>query len=155
MDVDLLEQIVKLMSANDLNTVDLRDGGKRVILRRGAVAGPAVQYAMSPAPVMSAPASSAGAPSGPAAPAADDDAGLVPIKSEMVGTFYASPKPGAKAFVNIGSAVVKDESDVCILEAMKTFNTMKSSVTGTIAKVLVQDGQSVQFDQPLFLVKPA
>ena len=72
----------------------------------------------------------------------------------MVGTFYASPKPGAKAFVNIGSAVVKDESDVCILEAMKTFNTMKSSVTGTIAKILVQDGQSVQFDQPLFLVKP-
>ena len=71
----------------------------------------------------------------------------------MVGTFYASPKPGAKPFVNIGSPVVKDETDVAILEAMKTFNTMKSSVTGTIAKVLVQDGQSVQFDQPLFLVK--
>ncbi|HEX8911292.1 MAG TPA: biotin/lipoyl-containing protein, partial [Humisphaera sp.] len=63
--------------------------------------------------------------------------------------------PGAKAFVNVGSPVVKDETDVCILEAMKTFNTMKSSVTGTVAKVLVQDGQTVMFDQPLFLVKPA
>lgn len=159
MDVGLLEQIVKLMSANDLNTVDLRDGGKRVILRRGPVVGPAVQYAMAPAPAMSAPSAPVQAAAAPAptasAPAGDDTAGLVPIKSEMVGTFYASPKPGAKAFVNVGSSVVKDESDVCILEAMKTFNTMKSSVTGTIAKVLVQDGQSVQFDQPLFLVKPA
>jgi acetyl-CoA carboxylase biotin carboxyl carrier protein len=160
MDVGLLEQIVKLMSANDLNTVDLRDGGKRVILRRGPVAGP-MSYAM-PTAAMMAPAASyqpqapASASQGSAAGAAaeDDEAGLVPIKSEMVGTFYASPKPGAKPFVNIGSQVIKDETDVAILEAMKTFNTMKSSVTGTIAKVLAQDGQSVQFDQPLFLVKP-
>ena len=163
MDVGLLEQIVKLMSANDLNTVDLRDGGKRVILRRGPAVGPAVQYAMGPAPMMApaalpsqpqaaASGSSAGSPG--AAPA-DDESGLVPIKSEMVGTFYSAPKPGAKAFVNVGTPVVRDETDVCILEAMKTFNTMKSSVTGTIAKVLVQDGQSVQFDQPLFLIKPA
>ncbi len=163
MDVGLLEQIVKLMSANDLNTVDLRDGGKRVILRRGPAVGPAVQYAMGPAPMMaptaapSQPQAAAGGPSagGSGGTAADDDADLVPIKSEMVGTFYSAPKPGAKAFVNVGSPVVRDETDVCILEAMKTFNTMKSSVTGTIAKVLVQDGQSVQFDQPLFLVKPA
>ena len=164
MDVGLLEQIVKLMSANDLNTVDLRDGGKRVILRRGPAVGPAVQYAMGPAPMMAPaaaapsppPAAAGGSSAGsPGAAAADDDADLVPIKSEMVGTFYSSPKPGAKAFVNVGTPVVRDETDVCILEAMKTFNTMKSSVTGTIAKVLVQDGQSVQFDQPLFLVKPA
>lgn len=162
MDVGLLEQIVKLMSANDLNTVDLRDGGKRVILRRGPAVGPAVQYAMGPAPMMapaatpSQPQAAAGGSSagGTITAPADDDANLVPIKSEMVGTFYASPKPGTKAFVNVGSPVVRDESDVCILEAMKTFNTMKSSVTGTVAKVLVQDGQSVQFDQPLFLVRP-
>ena len=161
MDVDLLGQIVKLMSANDLNTVDLRDGAKRVILRRGPAVGPAVQYAMAPAP-MSAPAAapppapttaSPGNVSG-GAPAADDTAGLVPIKSEMVGTFYASSKPGAKAFVTVGSTVAKDETDVCIIEAMKTFNTMKSDVSGTVAKVLVQDGQSVQFGQALFLVKP-
>jgi len=73
----------------------------------------------------------------------------------MVGTFYAAPKPGAKPFVNVGTQVVKDETDVCVIEAMKTFNVHKSEVTGTIAKVLVQNGQSVQFDQPLFLVKPA
>jgi acetyl-CoA carboxylase biotin carboxyl carrier protein len=162
MDVGLLGQIVKLMSANDLNTVDLRDGNKRVILRRGPAAGP-VSYAMPSAPMMAAPSyqppAAASAPSGGAggasAAAEDDTAGLVPIKSEMVGTFYAAAKPGAKPFVNIGTQVVKDETDVCLLEAMKTFNTMKASVTGTIAKILVEDGQSVQFDQPLFLVKPA
>jgi acetyl-CoA carboxylase biotin carboxyl carrier protein len=161
MDVGLLAQIVKLMSANDLNTVDLRDGAKRVILRRGPAAGP-VSYTMG-APMMapSAPYQPPAVPNAPsganggAAAAADDEAGLVPIKSEMVGTFYASPKPGAKAFVAVGTQVQKDESDVCIIEAMKTFNTMKSSVTGTIAKVLAQDGQTVHFDQPLFLVKPA
>jgi acetyl-CoA carboxylase biotin carboxyl carrier protein len=164
MDVDLLEQIVKLMSANDLNTVDLRDGGKRVILRRGPAVGP-VQYAMGHAPMMAPagpmtsqpPAPAAAMPGGAtgSAGADDDTAGLVPIKSPMVGTFYAAPKPGAKPFVNVGSQVVKDETDVCVIEAMKTFNTHKAEVTGTIAKVLVQNGQSVQFDQPLFLVKPA
>jgi acetyl-CoA carboxylase biotin carboxyl carrier protein len=162
MDVGLLGQIVKLMSANDLNTVDLRDGNKRVILRRGPAAS-AVSYAMPSAPMMApqayhgpaAPAASSGSAGTSGAAAPDDDAGLVPIKSEMVGTFYAAPKPGAKPFVNVGTQVVKDETDVCLLEAMKTFNTMKSSVTGTIAKVLAEDGQSVHFDQPLFLVKPA
>jgi acetyl-CoA carboxylase biotin carboxyl carrier protein len=159
MDVGLLAQIVKLMSANDLNTVDLRDGGKRVILRRGPAVGP-VQYAMGPAPSAPqyAPAPSSqpqAAASGPSSAPPDDDANLVPIKSEMVGTFYESSKPGEKPFVRVGSAVVKDETDVCIVEAMKTFNALKASVTGTIAKVLVQNGQTVMFDQPLFLVKPA
>ena len=163
MDVGLLEQIVKLMSANDLNTVDLRENGKRVILRRGPAVGP-MQYSMghpmmAPAATMqSQPPAAASASSGGAGGAGaseDDTAGLVPIKSPMVGTFYAAPKPGAKPFVNVGSQVLKDESDVCLIEAMKTFNVHKSDLTGTIAKVLVQDGQSVQFDQPLFLVKPA
>lgn len=159
MNVDLLEQIVKLMSANDLNTVDVRDGDKRVILRRGA----AVQYAAAPmaAPQMMAPTpasqggSGGGGGASPApAPASAEPSG-VPIKSPMVGTFYASPKPGEKAFVTVGSRVVKDETDICIIEAMKTFNTLKADVTGEIVKVVASDGESVQYDQPLFLVKPA
>lgn len=158
MDVGLLEEIVKLMSANDLNTVDLRDGVKRVILRRGPVVGP-MQYAVGPQAMLAPGAMHHAAPA-PASvgaasvPAADDDAGLVAIKSPMVGTFYSSPKPGAKSFVTVGSAVAKDETDVCIIEAMKTFNVHKSEITGTIVRTLIQDGQSVQFDQPLFMVKP-
>lgn len=155
MDVRLLEQIVKLMAANDLNTVDVRDGDRRVILKRGQVA-PTITYA---APVQSAPAApsqpqaAASGSSGATATPADESAGLIPIKAEMVGTFYASPKPGEKPFVNVGSEVDED-TDVCLIEAMKNYFAVKAGVTGSIARVLVQDGQTVQFDQPLFLVRP-
>jgi acetyl-CoA carboxylase biotin carboxyl carrier protein len=156
MDVNLLEQLVKLMSTNDLNTVEVRDGDRRVVLKRGAVAGPVQyvpapgNYAPSPAVVSHVPAGASGA----TAPAAtSEDAGLLPIKSPMVGTFYASSSPEAKAFVSVGT-VVDEETDVCIIEAMKVFNNIKAEVRGTIAKVLVSNGQTVEFGQILFLVKP-
>jgi acetyl-CoA carboxylase biotin carboxyl carrier protein len=154
MDVDLLEQIVKLMTANDLHTVDVRDGEKRVILKRGAVQ--AISYAPQPtgptAAAESAPAP--GAPPTAATPAAAaEDKTLVPIKSPMVGTFYAAPTPDAKAFVQVGSSV-SEETDVCVIEAMKVFNNIKAESRGTIARVLVTNGQTVEFGQVLFLVKP-
>ena len=157
MNVRLLEQIVKLMAANDLNTVDVRDGQKRVILKRGPAA-PSFAYAPAVQPPAAAPPSpppaAAGAPTGASgAPAPDDTAGLLPIKAEMVGTFYASPKPGEKPFVNVGSEV-DEETEVCLIEAMKNYFAVKAGVSGTIARVLVQDGQTVQFDQLLFLVRP-
>jgi acetyl-CoA carboxylase biotin carboxyl carrier protein len=156
MNLDMLEQLVKLMAANDLNTVDLRDGDQRVVLRRGAQyvasapvqAAPMVAQATMPA---SAPVSSGA--SG-AAPAKDDDAGLVAIKSPMVGTFYAKPNPDSKNFVNVGS-VINEDTDVCIIEAMKVFNNIKAETKGTITKVLAEDGKPVEFGQVLFLVKPA
>ena len=158
MNVGFLQQLVNLMAANDLNTVDLRDSGQRIILKRGAAqvfttaaAVPAPIGYAAPAPQ---PATTGGAPASPATPV-DADAGLVPIKSPMVGTFYSKPSPDAKAFVGVGTQVVRDETDVCIIEAMKTFNTLKSDVTGTIVRVLLQDGQTVDVNKPLFLVKPA
>jgi acetyl-CoA carboxylase biotin carboxyl carrier protein len=155
MNVRLLEQIVKLMAANDLNTVDVRDGDQRVILKRGP-AGATVTYAApmhAPAPPSQPQAAgAAGSAAGGAAPA-DENAGLTPIKAEMVGTFYAAPKPGEKPFVNVGSDVDED-SEVCLIEAMKNYFAVKAGVSGTIARILVTDGQTVQFDQPLFLVRP-
>ena len=156
MDVNLLEQIIKLMSANDLSTVDVRDGDKRVILRRGAQYVSAPQMMSQPMASMSAPpaATSAPAASGGAAKpqAVDDTAGLTPIKSPMVVTFYSAPSPDAKPFVSVGTHV-DDETDVCVIEAMKVFNNIKAEVRGTIAKVMVTDGQTVEFGQTLFLVK--
>jgi acetyl-CoA carboxylase biotin carboxyl carrier protein len=157
MDVRLLEQIVKLMAANDLNTVDVRDGNRRVILKRGA-ATPSIAYvpsgpAPTAAPASQPPAAAGASPGVPTTAAADENAGLLPIKAEMVGTFYASPKPGEKPFVNVGSEVDED-TEVCLIEAMKNYFAVKAGVAGTIARVLVQDGQTVQFDQPLFLVRP-
>lgn len=164
MNVDLLEQITRLMRDNDLNTVDVRDGDRRVILKRGAVAatgaGPGMIYAQ-PTMAHHAPTGNTGLPSGTsstsgtAVPAVTDaDAGLMPIKSPMVGTFYTSSSPDAKAFVTVGSAVDED-TDVCIIEAMKVFNNIKAEMRGTISKILVGNGETVEFGQPLFLVKPA
>jgi acetyl-CoA carboxylase biotin carboxyl carrier protein len=161
MDVSLLEQIVQLMSANDLNTVDVRDGDQRVILRRGAFVAPHASSGFATTAAPQAPAlggtgtSNPGLASGAttSAPATDSDAGMLSIKSPMVGTFYASSSPEAKPFVIVGSTV-DEESDVCIIEAMKVFNNIKAECRGTIAKILVTNGQTVEFGQPLFLVKP-
>ncbi|HEX4125549.1 MAG TPA: acetyl-CoA carboxylase biotin carboxyl carrier protein [Tepidisphaeraceae bacterium] len=155
MDVGLLEKIVRLMSANDLNTVDVRDGDRRVILKRGAVEAPRMTYLAPPMSAAPAPAAAVNAGGGEGASAdAGDDAGLLPIKSPMVGTFYAAPSKGAKPFVTAGSAV-EEETDVCIVEAMKVFNNIKAECRGTVARILVSDGQSVEFGTVMFLVKPA
>ena len=154
MDVGLLEQMVKLMAANDLNTVDVRDGDRRVILKRGATAARAAPTAAHvPAPAAAPVAAPTPTPTAPPPAAADDTAGLVPIKCPTVGTFYAASSPDAKPFVSVGSAVDK-ETDVCTIEAMKNFLPIKAGVRGTIARVLVTNGQTVEFNQPLFLVKP-
>ena len=165
MDVELLERLVKLMASNDLNTVDLRDGDQRVVLKRGAIAssgGSGVIHHIAPAMYAPShahappPAPSAGAATAPAtAPpgAGESDKDLLAIKSPMVGTFYSSPSPEAPPFVNVGSQV-DEETDVCIIEAMKVFNNIKAECRGKIAKALVGNGETVEFGQVLFLVKP-
>lgn len=73
----------------------------------------------------------------------------------MVGTFYASPNPESDAFVTIGTDVEKEQSIVCIIEAMKVFNEIHADVTGTVVKILASNGQAVEYGQPLFMVRPA
>src|SRR5207248_4988293 len=96
-----------------------------------------------------------GLPSGtPITPApATEEPNLIPIKSPMVGTFYSSPSPEAKPFVTVGSTV-DEETDVCIIEAMKVFNNIKAECHGTITKIMIENGATVEFGQVLFLVKP-
>ncbi len=156
----VLEQIVKLMSANDLNTIEVRDGDRRVTLKRGAdVAAPnassgyyAPQQISASSPGLATGAAT-GAGSATSTPAVSDEANHLTIKSPMVGTFYSSSSPEAKPFVSIGSTV-DEETDVCVIEAMKVFNNIKAETRGTIARVLVNNGETVEFGQTLFLVKP-
>ena len=151
MNMELLEKMVGLMASHDLNTVDVRDGDKRIILRRGAMQ---VAIPMTMASTPQAMATYAAAPAPVTGPAAlSEDAGLVAIKSPMVGTFYGSSSPEAKPFVTVGSKVNED-TDVCIIEAMKVFNNIKAECRGTIAKILVTSSQTVEFGQTLFLIKP-
>lgn len=144
------------MAENDLTAIELRDGEEQVSIKRRTneapvvftapvqqVAGPPLAQATNTAPATEAPA------------AADDpDAGLVPIASPMVGTFYSAPKPDADPFVNVGTSVTPD-SLVCIVEAMKVFNEIKAEVSGTIERVLVANEAPVEYGQPLFLVRPS
>src|SRR5688500_18236521 len=126
MDVGLLEQIVRLMAANDLNTVDLRDGPRRVVLRRGAPAAPAgggypAPYPYPPAaqpPPAHTPPAGGGGGGGTVPAGGEDESKYVPVKADMVGTFYAAPKQGEKPYVTVGSKVT-EETEVCLIEAMK------------------------------------
>jgi acetyl-CoA carboxylase biotin carboxyl carrier protein len=150
-DLDKLRQLIELMERHDLTEVSLRRGEEQWRLRRG---GP--QHA-APPPSAAAPAyapahAAAPAPASPPA-AADAGAGMLEIKSPTVGTFYASPSPDDPPFVKIGSRVQPD-TVVCLVEAMKVFNQILAEVSGTIAEVLVNSGDPVDFGQVLFRVRP-
>jgi acetyl-CoA carboxylase biotin carboxyl carrier protein len=142
MDVGVLEKLVRLMRANDLSCVEVADGDRRILLKRGSE-GTLVSSA-PPAPA----AKTAAAPEPP-----DENEGLIPIKAVMVGTFYSASSPDHPPFVQVGTAI-DEESDVCIIEAMKVFNTIKAECKGVITKILATNGQPVEFGQTLFLVKP-
>jgi acetyl-CoA carboxylase biotin carboxyl carrier protein len=155
MNIRLLSEITRLMKENDLNTVDVRDGSARIVLRRGL--GGQIQTTGLPSSVGTAVRPHDPAPVTPSTPAtpsalSDTDANLVPINSPMVGTVYLKPSPDAKqSYVATGSKV-GTETVVCLIEAMKVFNEIKAETNGTIARILVSDGQTVEFGQPLFMV---
>lgn len=131
--------------------VNIKRSNETQVVERAVSAAPAL--AQAPAPVAAAPAPAAAAPAAPAsdsAPASNH----IEIKSPMIGTFYRSANPESPAFVNVGDKVSAG-STVCIVEAMKLFNEIESEVSGTIVKVLVDDSQPVEYDQPLFLVDPS
>lgn len=151
MDPALLERIVKLMAANDLNMVDVRDGQRRVILKRGPAVGP-VTYA-APAPQIAMPQAAPASGKEPPVVPPPLESGTKTIVSPMVGTFYSKPSPDAQPFVTVGSQV-DEETVVCIVEAMKHYNPVKAEVRGTIARILVADGEVVDVNKPMFLVKP-
>ncbi|MBB5036179.1 acetyl-CoA carboxylase biotin carboxyl carrier protein [Prosthecobacter dejongeii] len=163
LDLKQIKQIVALMAENDLSYFHFENQGSKVELRRGSdfqaakellkhlpvasaaapvavAAAPAAPAAAAPAALASAPAAAAAEPAGPT------------INSPMVGTFYRSAAPGEKPFANIGDSV-DENSNVCIIEAMKVMNEIKAEVRGTIARILVEDGKPVQYGQPLFELK--
>ena len=160
-DIRKLKELVKLMVQNDLTEMDLRDSEEQVTLHRpNHWSAPQVQapLAVAAAPPVAAAAVPAAAPSapgpGPSADEAADRGGLVAIESPMVGTFYAAASPDMDPFVSAGSTLAEGDV-VCLIEAMKIFNEIKTDVSGTIEKVLVKNGDAVEFGQELMLVRPA
>ena len=167
-DLRKLRELVELMVANDLTELDVQGKDDRVTLKRFS-ASQAVQYISPPIPATAVgPGGAVGnqaihQANGQSIPAAasgggeadgGDASNTIKITSPMVGTFYAAPSPDAQPFVKIGDKVEPD-TVVCIIEAMKVFNEIKSEVTGTITKVLVDTSQAVEFGQALYEVKPS
>ena len=151
MDLRKLKTLIDLVSESNVSELEITEAdGKVRIVKAGAapivmhtVAAPAV----AAAPVAAAPA----APAAAEAPAAPVETGHV-VKSPMVGTFYRASSPGAKAFADVGD-VVKAGQAVCIIEAMKIMNEIEADMDGTITKILVENGQPVEYGQPLFIVE--
>ncbi len=150
--VDLKEisRIVDLMEKKGLSVFHFQKGGLTLKLKRGADLD-SIRDALARLPAMAAPAPAAHAAPQASASAASGEMGPT-INSPMVGTFYRSSAPGEKAFINVGDTV-DENSVVCIVEAMKVMNEIKAEVSGTIVKVLAEDGKPVQYGQPLFELK--
>lgn len=154
-DIRKLKELVKLMVENELVELDLRDENETVTLKRpnpgaGVMMVPQQHYAPMPA---AGGAAASGAASGSSESAGDEDEGLVPIVSPMVGTFYSAPDPESPPYASVGTKVSAG-SVVCIVEAMKVFSEIKADVSGTVERVLVKNADPVEFGQALFMVRP-
>ena len=157
-DLKLLKGLVRLMKGGDVSEleVDDSDKGLRIRLKRGGAgsdaAAPTVQLLGGGPAYAPGPAESAAPVSSEAPPESAPESDAKVIKSPMVGTFYRTPSPDADPFVRIGDHV-EETSVVCILEAMKVMNEIQAEIGGEIAEVLVENGEPVEFGQPLFLLR--
>lgn len=177
MQVDDIRRLVKLVEESDIDELEVRrfwtvvriqkrngkePGEKTLVVTAPAVPAPVIAApaaavpAPAPAPAPAPEREAAPAPSGAPAPssgAAAPAAGLLQIRSPMVGTFYRSPSPEAPAYVQVGTRVTGKQV-VCIVEAMKLMNEIEADVSGVIAEIAVENGQPVEYNQTLFLVRP-
>ncbi|MET4897450.1 acetyl-CoA carboxylase biotin carboxyl carrier protein [Sphingomonadaceae bacterium jetA1] len=148
-DVDLVRQLAELLDATALTEIEVEHGDRKIRVARKAA--PVAQMAYAPAPAIAAAPSPAAAPAAPveaAAPTVSANA----VKSPMVGTVYLAAEPGAKPFAAVGQKVAVGDT-LLIVEAMKVMNPITATAAGTVTAVLVENGQPVEFDQPLVVVE--
>ena len=149
MDLRKLKTLIELVEGSGIAELEISEGEERVRITRTVAATPQQVYTAAPQPVAAPAASQPAAPAAePAKPAAPE--GPV-VKSPMVGTFYRSASPGSKPFVDVGQNVNSGDT-LCIIEAMKLLNEIDADQTGVIKAILVENGQPVEFGQPLFVI---
>ncbi len=152
MDLRKLKKLIDLVQESGIGEIEITEGEERVRICRQPAGSPQVLMTAAPMQMpMAAPAALAPASSAPEAAKVEEPAGHT-LKSPMVGTFYRAPSPGAPAFVEVGQSVTKGQT-LCIIEAMKLLNEIESDVAGTIKAILVENGQPVEYGQPLFLIE--
>ena len=150
MDLRKLKTLIDLVSDSNVSELEITEAEGKVRIVKGAPAAPAAHYAPPPshaalAPVQPTPASAAPE----AAPPVSTEH---VVKSPMVGTFYRSASPGAKAFVELGDTIKEGET-ICIVEAMKILNEIEADKSGTVVKIMCENGQAVEYGQPLFVIE--
>jgi acetyl-CoA carboxylase biotin carboxyl carrier protein len=155
MDIRKIKKLIELLEESNIGELEIKEGEESVRIARNSgstqyiTAAPMPAYA-SPAPV-AAPVAAAPAAVASAAPAASASGNGHIVKSPMVGTFYGSPSPGSPAFIKVGQSV-KVGDVICIIEAMKMMNQIEADKAGVIEAILVEDGNPVEFDQPLVTI---
>ena len=153
MDIRKIKKLIELVEESGITELEVSEEEGSVRISRATVATPAnVQYsipAAAPTPV-AAPAAPAAAPAAPAA--TPEEITGHKIRSPMVGTFYRSPSPEAKAFVEVGQTVKVGDA-LCIVEAMKMMNRIEADKAGVVKAILVNDGEPVEFDEPLIIIE--
>lgn len=153
MDIRKVKKLIELLEASDVAEIEIHEGEESVRISRASSVTPAMAM---PMPVAHMPAAAAPAAPAPAAAGAESDAGeALPeghvVRAPMVGTFYRAPSPGAKPFTEEGDNVAAGDT-LCIIEAMKILNQIESDKAGTVKKILVENGQPVEYNQPLFVI---
>lgn len=149
MDLRKLKTLIDLVSESNVSELEITEAeGKVRIVKSEGIVQQYVAAPMQVAPVMAAPVAAAPVAAAPAAAAVEGHV----VKSPMVGTFYRASSPGAKAFVDVGSQV-KEGDTICIVEAMKILNEIEADKSGTIVRVLGENGQAVEYGQPLFVIE--
>ncbi|GAA4132870.1 acetyl-CoA carboxylase biotin carboxyl carrier protein [Sphingobacterium kyonggiense] len=158
MDIKQIQDLIKFVSKSGVNEVSIEEKDFKITIKTNQE--PTYVTATVPAAVAAAPAVApaaapvAAASASPAAAPADESSKYITVKSPIIGTFYRSPGPDKGSFVNVGDEIAPGKV-LCIVEAMKLFNEIESEVSGKIVKILVNDAQPVEYDQPLFLVDPS
>ena len=150
MDLRKLKTLIDLVSESNVSELEITSAEGKVRIVKAGLAPALVQYAPAPVPLPAPAPMAAAAP--PVVAAAEPVAAGHAVKSPMVGTFYRSASPGAKAFVELGS-VVREGETICIIEAMKILNEIEADKSGTVTKILAENGQAVEYGQPLFTIE--
>lgn len=145
MDIRKVKKLIELLEASDVAEIEIREGEEAVRISRGMV-----QPHYMPPPVAQPAPAPAAAPEAPAREAEPKHKGE-PVKSPMVGTFYRAPSPSSPPFVEVGQQVKADDV-ICIVEAMKMMNQIQAGRAGVIEAILVEDGEPVEYDQPLVII---
>jgi acetyl-CoA carboxylase biotin carboxyl carrier protein len=148
MDIRKIKKLIDLIQESDVAEIEITEGEESVRISRNGTPAPVAYAAPAPAPVIAAPAAEAPV-AAPAAPATNT---ANAVRSPMVGTFYRSSSPESAPFVEVGQTVSQGDV-ICIIEAMKMFNQIEADRSGTVKAILIDNGQPVEFDEPLVIIE--